>query len=286
MQQQHGSLDNYKTCHLLRPGRGCVNLSTIFTGGAAAGKAVVRALGKVGATKRLGPLERLAAKDGVGDLALRGVANGVGLVGEYAPKFGRQTRNVAKKKVSPGALGKGQHYKSLMGEEFEMPIEKYDPDVVSVMKRLWAMGRENAVRIDTRKIVEAAEKEVEQLLGTVRREGEMADNDGNITFDANAGPDIHRGVEDNKQNFEARQEKVYSLLGDLTLHQGDFGNTVEVINRLLGKNPATAKIGSMIPEVQALLKEETVRSLLESDKKAKKIFWLGQLVKHLISQQT
>ena len=55
---------------------------------------------------------------------------------------------------------------------------------------------------------------------------------------------------------------------------------------MLGKNPATAKIGSMIPEVQALLKEETVRSLLESDKKAKKIFWLGQLVKHLISQQT
>jgi len=283
MQQRYGSLDKLKRTTYYDPVGFAADLSTIFTGGAGAGKAVAGALGKAGAAKRLGSLERLAAYGDVGDLALRTP----GFLAEYTPWVGRRARGqkAAERKISTEALGREQHYKSLMGEEFQdtiykkgkavmpthMLFEEYEPVVASAMKRLWAMGGENAVKIEIRQVVKAIEKDVERLIGTVRRKDVLTDKDGNVRFDANAGAAIHQGVLDYKKKFDAEQEKVYSLLGDLTLHQGDFSSAVAAIKKLSGKNPEAAKINSMTSEVQALLKEDTIRAVLEADKKAQKL---------------
>lgn len=283
MQQRYGSWEKVGRTGYYDPIGLLADVSAVATTGLGAGARVAGALGKAGAAKRLGSLERLAAYGDVGDLALRTP----GFLAEYTPWVGRRAKGKkdAERKISTEAIGREQHYKSLMGEEFQdtdykkgkavmpthMLFEEYDPVVASAMKRLWAMGGENAVKIETRQAVEAIEKDVERLIGTTRRKEVLTDKDGNVRFDANAGAAIHQGVLDYKKKFDAEQEKRYSLLGNLTLHQGDFSSTVAAINRLLGKNPEAAKIGSMTPEVQALLKEATIRAVLEADKKAQKL---------------
>ena len=148
------------------------------------------------------------------------------------------------------------------------------------------MGGENAVRIDTRKMVEAAEKRSNNfwVLSGVKAKWPIMTATSRLTLMLDQ---ISIEVWEITSRISRPGRRKY-------IHFWAISRYIRAIlvirlrssNRLLGKNPATAKIGSMIPEVQALLKEETIRSLLESDKKAKKIFWLGQLVKHLISQQT
>jgi len=283
MQQRYGSWEKVGRTGYYDPIGLLADVSAVATTGLGAGARVAGALGKAGAAKRLGSLERLAAYGDVGDLALRTP----GFLAEYTPWVGRRARGrkAAERKISTEAMGREQHYKSLMGEEFQdtdykkgkavmpthMLFEEYEPMVASAMKRLWAMGGENAVKIEIRQAVKAIEKDVERLIGTTRRKDVLTDKDGNVRFDANAGAAIHQGVLDYKKKFDAEQEKIYSLLGDLTLHPGDFSSTVAVINRLRGKNPEAAKIKSMTPEVQALLKEDTIRALLEANKEAEKI---------------